>query len=98
MKLVRLNRKEVSPLILVFREALFYGIPLMVLGYFFQIVGMIAWWGINAIFVLFTPRQQTLIDLVLKTMWVYEPDYDSVEVAEKAKKVKWNQNPSFKKK
>ena len=65
----------------------------MVLGYFFQIVGMIAWWGINAIFVLFTPRQQTLIDLVLKTMWVYEPDYDSVEVVEKSEEGKVEPEP-----
>lgn len=93
MKLVRLNRKEASPLTLVFREALFYGIPLMVLGYFFQIVGMIVWWGINALFVLFTPRQQTLIDLILKTMWVYEPDYNSVEVEDESEEVKVEPEP-----
>lgn len=88
MKLVRLNRKEASPLTLVFREALFYGIPLMVFGYFFQILGMIVWWGINAIFVLVSPRQQTFIDFILKTMWVYEPDYEALTPAQEVEEEK----------
>lgn len=100
MKIVRLNKKEASPLVLIFRQALGYGIPLMVLGYFFQIIGMLVWWGINAICVIVTPHQQTLVDLLFKTALVREPDFEDIDVTdeeeevEKPKKVK---KPLFKK-
>ena len=73
LKLVDKNKREVSGLFLILRQAIGFGIPLMVIGYFFQVIGMIVWWAINAVCVCATPRQQTIADLLFKTMPVHEP-------------------------
>ena len=73
LKLVDKNKRDVSGLFLILRQAIGFGIPLMVIGYFFQVIGMIVWWAINAVCVCATPRQQTIADLLFKTMPVHEP-------------------------
>ena len=59
----------------------------MVLGYFFQVFGMLAWWLINGICVLVTPYQQTLVDLLFKTRLVHQPDYDNLDAGEVVEEV-----------
>lgn len=76
LKLVHLDKKEPSGLTLILRQAVGFGIPLMVLGYFFQVAGMLVWWLINGIVVFATPHQQTIADLIFKTVAVFEPDLD----------------------
>lgn len=87
LKLVRMDKKEASGLVLIFRQALGFGVPLMVLGYFFQVFGMLAWWLINGICVLVTPYQQTLVDLLFKTRLVHQPDYDNLDAGEVVEEV-----------
>ena len=76
LKLVRRNKKEAFSLNLILRQALGFGIPVMVLGYFFQVPGVIGWWIVNGLCVLLTPNQQTIFDLVFGLVAVHEPDQD----------------------
>lgn len=80
LKLVKTNKKEAGALYLILRQALGIGAPLMVLGYFFQIFGIAAWWLINIICILVTPHQQSIFDLIFKLRTVYEPDLSDVKV------------------
>ena len=64
------------PLQLILRQALGFGLPLMILGFFFQVPGVIAWWVLNGIVVLIAPNQQTLFDLIFGLVTVNEPDQD----------------------
>ena len=74
LKLVRGSKKEASSLNLIMRQALGFGVPFMVLGYFFQIFGVIAWWVLNGIVVMITPNQQTIMDLIFGLRFVREPE------------------------
>lgn len=80
IKIVQKDKKEAAPLMLILRQALGFGIPLVVFGYFFQIAGIIVWWVITGIVTLATPNQQNLFDLALGLVQVNEPDYSTVEV------------------
>ena len=61
---------------LILRQALGFGLPLMILGFFYQVPGVILWWVINGIVVLITPNQQTLFDLIFGLVPVNEPDQE----------------------
>ncbi len=76
LKLVQQNKKEASALHLILRQALGFGVPIMVLGYFFQTVGIVLWWIINGIVILATPNQQSVFDLVFKLKTVREPNQE----------------------
>ena len=76
LKLVKRNKKEAFSLNLILRQALGFGIPLMIFGYFFQVPGVIAWWVLNGLCVLITPNQQTIFDLVFGLIPVNEPEQD----------------------
>ena len=77
LKLVRKkDKKEAMPLNLILRQALGFGVPLMIFGFFFQVLGVILWWIINGIFVLVMPHQQTLFDLIFGLVPVREPDQE----------------------
>lgn len=76
LKLVRKSKKEANPLNLILRQALGFGVPLMIFGFFFQVIGVVLWWVINGIFVLITPHQQTLFDLIFGLIPVREPDQE----------------------
>ena len=76
LKLVRKSKKEANPLNLILRQALGFGVPLMIFGFFFQVIGVVLWWVINGIFVLITPHQQTLFDLIFGLILVREPDQE----------------------
>ncbi len=76
LKLVKRNKKEAFSLILILRQALGFGIPVMVLGFFYQVPGVLAWWGLNALCVLITPNQQTIFDLIFGLVLVHEPQQD----------------------
>lgn len=76
LKLVRRNKKEAMPINLILRQALGFGLPLMILGFFYQVPGVILWWVINGIVVLITPNQQTLFDLIFGLVPVNEPDQE----------------------
>lgn len=69
----RSNNQEAPALNLILRQLLGFGLPLMIGGYFFQIFGIVAWWIFNGIFVLLTPNQQTLMDLIFGLRLVHEP-------------------------
>ncbi len=64
------------PINLILRQALGFGLPLMILGFFYQVPGVILWWVINGIVVLITPNQQTLFDLIFGLVPVNEPDQE----------------------
>lgn len=85
LKLVQRNKKEASPLILILRQALGFGIPIVVFGYFFQIFGILVWWILTGIVILSTPNQQTLFDLLFGLVHVVEPDYSTIEPKRSAK-------------
>ncbi len=76
LKLVQQNRKEASALHLILRQALGFGLPIMILGYFFQTAGIAFWWILNGITILVTPNQQSLFDLIFKLKTVREPAQD----------------------
>ena len=73
LKLVQRNKKEASGLKLIFRQMLGFGLPLMVFGFFFETLGILAWWVVNGLVVLITPCQQTLVDILFQTLLVHEP-------------------------
>lgn len=76
LKLVKRNKQEAPALNLIMRQALGFGIPLMVLGYFFGTIGIVIWWLINGIVVLVTPNQQSIFDLVFGLVAVNEPEFN----------------------
>ncbi len=83
LKLVRLNKKEAQGIHLILRQALGFGIPMIVLGFFFQVLGILFWWLLNAISVLTSVHQQTIFDRVFGLALVREPDADiPIEVKE----------------
>ena len=100
LKLVKRNNHEVPGLTLILRQAIGFGIPLMLFGYFFKTFGVVGWWLLNGICVLVTPNQQTIMDLVLGTHSVYEPDTKirfetEEEKVEEKKKVVVKNEPSI---
>lgn len=88
LKLVQQNKKEASALHLILRQALGLGIPIMVLGYFFQIIGMVVWMLVNALVVIITPNQQSIFDLVFKLKTVREPELPGEAVQPAARPVR----------
>lgn len=75
LKLVKRNRKPASAMVLILRQVLGFGIPLMVLGYFFSVFGLVAWWLINGLVVLVSPHEQTIFDWVFGLVEVYTPEF-----------------------
>lgn len=75
LRLVRRNRRPASAIALVMRQLLGFGVPTMVLGYFFSVFGVLGWWLLNGIIVLISPNQQTLFDWLLGLILVYTPTY-----------------------
>ncbi len=75
LKLVDKERHEVNGLTLILRQVVGFGLPLMVLGYFFKINGILGWWAVSAIPILISPNQQSFMDLLLGTYTVHEPNY-----------------------
>lgn len=71
LRLVKKNLKPASPIILIFRQAIGMGIPIMVFGYFFSIAGLLVYWGINALVVLASPHEQSIFDWVFGLVPVY---------------------------
>lgn len=76
LKLVRRDKKEAFSLNLIMRQALGFGLPLMVFGFLFQVVGVIGWWLVNGLVVLISPNQQTIFDWIFGLVMVNEPDVD----------------------
>ena len=75
LRLVRLNdKKPAAHISLIMRQMLGFGIPMMVLGFFFGTFGVILWWIVNGVFVFVTPHQQTLFDLIFHLAVVKEAD------------------------
>lgn len=73
MKVVRKDNKEASPMILLLREIIEVGIPVAVLGYFFNVLGMLIFWVLNSIVTVISPGQRTIADWILGTRIIYEP-------------------------
>lgn len=82
LRLVRLNdKKPAANISLIMRQMLGFGIPMMVLGFFFGTFGVILWWVINGTLVLVTPHQQTLFDIIFHLTTVKEADVN-VQIVE----------------
>lgn len=73
LKVVRKNKKEASPAILLLREIIEVGLPVCILGYFFNMLGMIGFWIVNSIVTVLSPGQRTIADWILGTCLIYEP-------------------------
>lgn len=81
LRLVGRNKKEASPLHLIMRQVFGFGIPTMVLGFFFKTYGMIGWWLVNGACALITPNQQTIFDLVFQLVVVRETE-SNIQISE----------------
>ena len=88
LKLVGNNNREANGLYLILRQVLGFGIPVMVLGYFFQVPGILLWWLLNGIVVLVMPNQQTLVDIFLRLHLVRDPNTKIVFESQVRKKEK----------
>lgn len=83
LKLVRTDKREAPGINLILRQALGFGIPMIILGYLFQVFGMLFWWALNGVFVLLSNNQQTIFDRIFGLVLVREPDADiPIEVQE----------------
>lgn len=76
LKIVDEKNHEVNGLNLILRQVIGIGLPLMVLGYFYKVAGILCWWIFSGIVILINPRQQSLMDIILKLHTVHEPSYD----------------------
>ncbi len=83
LRLVGRNKREASPLTLIMRQVFGFGVPTMVLGFFFKTTGMVGWWALNGLCALAMPNQQTIFDLVFKLILVRDPE-TNIEIREKA--------------
>ena len=98
LKLVNAKDKtEASSLHLILRQMFGFGIPVMVLGFFFKTFGVVLWWLINGVVVLVTPYQQTIFDLVFHLIPVKEPNV-MVQIGEQATSKKPVENKNSKSK
>ena len=85
LRLVRMkDKKPASNLELIMRQMLGFGIPMMVLGFFFKTFGIVGWWLINGLVVLITPHQQTIFDLIFRLVLVQEPEVN-IEIVKEEK-------------
>lgn len=73
LKVVRKDNREANPFILFLREFIGIGLPVAVLGYFFNFFGLAAFWALNILVVLFSPDQRSIADWILGTHLVFEP-------------------------
>jgi hypothetical protein len=80
-KLVRKDLKEANALQLIFRQALGFGLPVMIFGFLFETWGILVWLALNAACVLITPHQQTIFDLVFSLVSVELPDVEEMQEA-----------------
>ncbi|MBP3870376.1 MAG: PHP domain-containing protein [Faecalicoccus sp.] len=72
----RKNKREANALILALRQALNIGLPLILIGYFFEIIGIVIWWLLCLLVVLVMPNQQSIFDTLLGIATVRDPDED----------------------
>ncbi len=86
LKLVNASdKKEASSMQLILRQLLYFGIPMVVFGYFFQVIGVMIWWLVNGAVVLLMGNQQSIFDIVFRTVTVNEPEYDESKVVMRRK-------------
>ena len=67
LKVVKKNHKEASHVTLIAREIFGFTIPALLLFIFFNIIGVIAFWILNFLFLLIHPYHISIIDLFLNT-------------------------------
>lgn len=67
LKVVNKRRKETAPIKLIAREIVGFSLPTFVLFLLFNIIGVLAYWGIDFIFALLHPYHISIIDLFLGT-------------------------------
>lgn len=87
LRLVKRNKKLASPFQVVMRQVLGFGLPIVILGFFFQVFGILLWWLINGIVVMIMPHQESLFDLFFGTCLVNEPNVHVVYEPSQTKKV-----------
>lgn len=85
-KLVKRDMKEASSLALIFRQVFSFGLPMMILGFLFEMKGLFIWWAVNLLITLISPHQQTVFDYVFGLVMVEEPTRE--EVMEKVAETK----------
>lgn len=82
LRLCASSARPAKPMRLVMRQLFDFGLPMMLLGFFFSVFGLIGWWLVNGLCVLISPREQTIADWMFGTVLVESPDV-SVSFAEK---------------
>lgn len=92
LRLVRKNLRSAPAILLILRQAIGMGIPIMVFGYFFSVAGLFVYWGINALVVLFSPHEQSIFDWVFGLVPVYARK-GSLRLPAKPKTVPSSQKP-----
>lgn len=77
MRLVKEKGKRVpSAMQLVMRQLFGFGLPMMILGFFFSVWGILAWWLVDAFVALISPHQKTIFDWIFGLCFVYPPQYE----------------------
>lgn len=77
VRLVKEKGKRVpSAMQLVMRQLFGFGLPMMILGFFFSVWGILAWWLVDAFVALISPHQKTIFDWIFGLCFVYPPQYE----------------------
>lgn len=75
LKIVRNNRRPASAVTLILSQVVGFGLPMMLLGYFFSVFGLLIWWIINGLVVLVSPHQKSIADWLFGLVEVYTPEF-----------------------
>lgn len=70
LKIVKKNHREASTTTLMAREIIGFSLPTLALFIFFNIIGVVAYWILNTVFLLLHPKHISIIDLFLGTRMV----------------------------
>lgn len=76
------GKRPPSAMQLVLRQLFGFGLPMMILGFFFSVWGILAWWLIDGLVALVSPHQKTICDWIFGLCFVYPPQYE-MKVVEK---------------
>lgn len=79
---------------LLMRELIGFDIPFLILLYFTNLLGVVAYWLINGLVVVFDPKHRSIIDFVMGTKVVtYDPSYTPVQPKQTTQPVKPKPQP-----
>lgn len=78
IRLIKRNGKKASESTIMLRQSLAIGLPLIGLGYFFNILGILVWFIVNGIVALCSKNQRTIVDHLVGTMFVHDKEEEYI--------------------